>query len=232
MARISGRRKAWVIRWLVAILLLAALTGALALRIHSANQTLRQATATSANTSVSDETAASLSPTAIHAGQVAPDFTFTPDNGPSAAPVRLSSLRGHVVVVNFWSPTCAPCHDEAPILARSARQYASKGIVFLGVAFESGRAEVVSFLRQYHITYPCGLDNAYTIATAYGLLAIPVTVVVGSAGVVVRVIQGAVTSDTLERALALALHETAPASDARERPHQAVWSAAGRAASI
>lgn len=192
-------RKAWAIRWLVAILLLAALAGALIARIHSANQTLTQATAGQA----------SLSATAIHAGQAAPDFTLTPVNGASAAPVRLSSLRGHVVVVNFWSPTCAPCHDEAPILAQSARQYAGEGVVFLGVAFESARPAVVSFLRQYHIPYACGLDSAYTIAAAYGLLAIPVTVVVDRAGVVARVIQGAVSPTSLAQALMVAMSQAA-----------------------
>lgn len=189
--------KAWAIRWLVAILLLAALAGALIARIHSANQTLTQAAAGQA----------SLSATAIHAGQTAPDFTLTPVNGASAAPIRLSSLRGHVVVVNFWSPTCAPCHDEAPILAQSARQNAGQGVVFLGVAFESDQPAVVSFLRQYHIPYACGLDSAYTIAAAYGLLAIPVTVVVDRAGVVARVIQGAVSSASLAQALTTAMSQ-------------------------
>ena len=194
-----GVSKAWAIRWLVAILLLAALAGALIARIHAANQTLTRATAGRA----------SLSATAIHAGQAAPDFTLTPVNGASAAPIRLSSLRGHVVVVNFWSPTCAPCHDEAPILAQSARQYAGQSVVFLGVAFESARPAVVSFLRQYHIPYTCGLDSSYTIATAYGLLAIPVTVVVDRAGVVARVIQGAVSSASLAQALTTALSQVA-----------------------
>lgn len=196
---VSRVSKAWVIPWLVAVLLLAALAGALIARIHSANQTLTQAAAGQA----------SLSATAIHAGQMAPDFTLTPVNGASAAPVRLSSLRGHVVVVNFWSPTCAPCHDEARILAQSARQYVGRGIVFLGVAFESARPAVVSFLRQYHIPYACGLDSSYSIATAYGLLAIPVTVVVDRAGVVAHVIQGAVSSASLAQALTTALNQAA-----------------------
>lgn len=196
-----GVSKAWAFRWLVAILLLAALAGALIARIHGANQTLTQATLGHA----------SLSATAIHAGQAAPDFTLTPVNGSSAtpSPMRLSTLHGHVVVVNFWSPTCAPCHDEAPILAQSARRYAGQGVVFLGVAFESARPAVVSFLRQYHIPYACGLDSSYNIATAYGLLAIPVTVVVDRAGVVARVIQGAVSSASLAQALTTALNQAA-----------------------
>jgi len=194
-----GVSKAWAIRWLVAMLLLAALTGMLVARIHNANQTLTLATAGHA----------SLSATAIHVGQTAPDFTLTPVNGSSAAPLRLRSLEGHVVVVNFWSPTCAPCHDEAPILAQSARQYAGQGVVFLGVAFESARPAVVSFLRQYQIPYVCGLDSSYSIATAYGLLAIPVTVVVDRAGFVARVIQGAISSASLAQALTTALNQAA-----------------------
>ena len=201
-----ARRAFLITRWLVAVLLLVGLVGALVARIHSANQTLHRATAASGAPGTS-LALPSLSASAVHAGQVAPDFTFTPVNSSSAAPVRLSSLRGRVVVVNFWSPTCAPCHDEAPILARAASSYASEGVVFLGVAFESARADVVSFLRQYHIRYPCGLDSAYTIATSYGLLAIPVTVVVDRTGAVAQVIQGAVTTASLGQALSAALNQ-------------------------
>ena len=191
------RRAAGIIRWLVAILLLVALAGVLVTRIHSANQTATQATTARAT----------LSATAVHAGQIAPDFTLTPLSGPSARAVSLSDLRGHVVVVNFWSPTCAPCRDEAPVLARASRDDAANGVIFLGIAFESAPADVVSFLRQYHIPYTCGLDSAYTIATAYGLLALPVTVFVDSAGNVARVIQGAVTSSSLGEGVRTALHQ-------------------------
>ena len=60
------RRAAGIIRWLVAILLLVALAGVLVTRIHSANQTATQATTARAT----------LSATAVHAGQIAPDFTL------------------------------------------------------------------------------------------------------------------------------------------------------------
>ena len=191
------RNAAGMIRWLLAILLLVALSGVLLTRIHSANQTVTQATTAEAT----------LSATAVHTGQIAPNFTLPPLSGPSARAVSLSDLRGHVVVVNFWSPTCAPCRDEAPILAHASRDDAANGVIFLGVAFEGAPADVVSFLRQYHIPYTCGLDSGFSIATAYGLLALPVTVIVDSAGIVARVIQGAVSSSSLSEGVRTALDQ-------------------------
>jgi cytochrome c biogenesis protein CcmG/thiol:disulfide interchange protein DsbE len=174
-------------RWLIAAALVVLLGALLFSRIHHANQVI---------THVQQITASS-----VRAGQVAPDFSFTPISGASAQAVSLSKLRGHVVVINFWSPACAPCQDEAPILAQTARSFAPRGVVFLGVAFDGSRDDILNFIHRYNIPYVCGKDDTNTTAVTYGLVAIPVTIVVDRSGTVARSIQGSVTQEDLDQTL-------------------------------
>lgn len=191
----AGKRKAQIARWLVALVLVTGLGAVLVARVRSANQAIA--------------TQPSLSAIGVAAGQTAPDFMLTSASGKPARGIRLSDLRGHVVAINFWSPSCAPCRDEAPVLARAARDYASMGVVFLGVAFDTTSEDITAFTSQYHIPYLCGQDSTNTIAVAYGLLAIPVTVLVDRRGVVVRTIQGALSASSLRQALQSALNRAA-----------------------
>jgi thiol-disulfide isomerase/thioredoxin len=92
-------------------------------------------------------------------------------------------------VINYWSPSYVPCQDEAPILVQVAREYDHGGMVFLGVTFGGSRDEISNFVRRYGIPCACGQAAINTVAPAYGLVAIPVTVVVDRYGTVARTIQ-------------------------------------------
>lgn len=87
----------------------------------------------------------------------APDFTMSLYGGGN---VRLSSLRGKTVVVNFWWSGCAPCVQEAPILQRQWLAWKNKGVVFVGVdeIDDPTSAAPRQFLSQYGVTYPNGWD--------------------------------------------------------------------------
>ncbi len=190
-----GPRWAQAARWVVAMLLIATAGGVLVARIATAHQVLTSHPQASA--------------VGVRVGQAAPDFSFTPMNESSPQAIHLNDLRGHVVVINFWSPTCSPCHDEAPVLAQAARDDSARGVVFLGVAFESSPSDILGFLRTYHIAYACGQDATSEIAVAYGLVAIPVTVIVDAHGLVTQTIQGAVAQPSLQQAIQRALKNTA-----------------------
>jgi peroxiredoxin len=81
-------------------------------------------------------------------------------------PISLASYRGKVVVVNYWSSTCAPCHAEAQAFESMSRQDATKGVQFVGIDERDNRSAAMAFERKYHITYPSIYDrtDAYVLA--------------------------------------------------------------------
>lgn len=66
-------------------------------------------------------------------GVNAPDFTGKTVDGKT---IRLSDLKGKVVVLNFWFIACAPCHAEAPALKKIAAQF-GKDVTFISIARET-----------------------------------------------------------------------------------------------
>jgi cytochrome c biogenesis protein CcmG/thiol:disulfide interchange protein DsbE len=140
-------------------------------------------------------------------GHPAPDFTITVWNGAAGnggETVHLAALHGKPVVINFWASWCEPCQGEAPILAHAAKTYAAQGVVFVGVALETQPADGQQFVRQYGIPYPCG-PAPDSVAVAYGLTGIPVTVAINAQGILVQQINGPITTSSLDAAIRAAL---------------------------
>ena len=68
---------------------------------------------------------------------------------------NLSDYRGNIVLVNFWASWCVPCRKEMPDLVRISNEYASKGVVVLGVAMDVGGLDGIRrFLNEIDVTYP------------------------------------------------------------------------------
>jgi thiol-disulfide isomerase/thioredoxin len=113
---------------------------------------------------------------------------------------NLSSLRGEVVVLNFWATWCAPCRAEAPVLSRIA----GTGVKVVGLSVDSlTLAEVGEKARGLGMRYPIGLGPAEVIARL-GIRSVPTTCVIGKDGAVVHVRSGLVSHDELSDAIARA----------------------------
>lgn len=82
----------------------------------------------------------------VEAGDTAPDFTITADNGRA---VSLSNFGGKLLLLNFWASWCGPCAEETPSLSKFAQDYASKGVVVLGVSVDKDPQAYQRFLRKY-----------------------------------------------------------------------------------
>lgn len=123
---------------------------------------------------------------------VAPDVTGTTLTG---APLRLSSYRGKVVVLNFWGSWCGPCRGEAPTLAVLSEQYRKNGVSFLGDDVGDTPANALAFTRQMGITYPSVNDPGYQVAQDFGKVVVisdtPTTLVIDRTGRIAGVIYGA-----------------------------------------
>ncbi len=127
---------------------------------------------------------------------IAPDFELTTFDGQT---VRLSALRGQVVVINFWASWCLPCRQEAPILEATWREYRDRDVVFIGVDYLDTETEARAYLAEFNNTYPNGPDLGTRIAQAYRIKGVPETYFVDRKGQLQGVFIGPLTQDELHR---------------------------------
>jgi len=113
----------------------------------------------------------------------APDFTLTTLDG---GQINLASLKGRVVVVNFWASWCGPCRQEAPVLERVWQQYKDKDVVIVGVAYTDTEKNAKAYLQQFGNTYPNGLDLGTKISELYNIQGVPETFIIDKNGNVSR----------------------------------------------
>jgi thiol-disulfide isomerase/thioredoxin len=105
----------------------------------------------------------------------------------------LTSLRGKVVVVNFWGSWCAPCRDEEQGFSQVARDTASKGVAFVGIDIRDSRASALAFDRSYHVPYPSIFDANEALALQFPHAipaSTPTTIVIGRNGDILAKVTG------------------------------------------
>ena len=133
---------------------------------------------------------------------MAVDFDLKRLNGEGS--LRLSSLRGKVVVINFWAAWCAPCKTEAPRFQSAFERYRDR-VVFVGVDTTDYSGDGRAFLARYGVSYPNVRDPNGRVLHDYGGLPIPRTFVVARSGRVHGYIFGEARAKDLEKAIREAL---------------------------
>ena len=135
-------------------------------------------------------------------GHPAPNFTL--DRIDRSGSLQLASLRGKVVVLNFWASWCYPCKQEAPALSAAAERYGDR-VVVLGVDVNDFAGDARKFARKYGLRYPLVHDNHNVTSPKYGLTGLPETFFIDRTGKLVEHVPGEVKladlQDGVERAL-------------------------------
>jgi cytochrome c biogenesis protein CcmG, thiol:disulfide interchange protein DsbE len=141
---------------------------------------------------------------ARHHYPVAPDATRQlPVLGASTSRA-LASLRGKVVVLNFWASWCEPCQTDAPLLEHAQPQLERHGGTVLGVTYQDNAPDSEGFVRHYHLTYPVLRDVTSEFASSYGTHQVPESFIINRQGRVVAISRGEIEQGFVNQALALA----------------------------
>jgi peroxiredoxin len=114
-------------------------------------------------------------------GRIAPDFHLKAADGTS---MRLSDLRGQVVLLNFWATWCPPCKAEMPDLNGLNRDYGpGHRFTVVGVDLEENPEAVASFAREQEISFPLLLDADGSVTRErYRLRALPTSMIIDREG--------------------------------------------------
>jgi thiol-disulfide isomerase/thioredoxin len=116
----------------------------------------------------------------------APNFTLKTPSGES---LSLDSLKGKVILVDFWATWCKPCIASMPDIQKFHEKYQSKGLVVLGISIDDdGPKKVVPFLAKSKtkFTYPILLDPTGTTWKAWGVKIIPFVALVKDGQIVAQ----------------------------------------------
>lgn len=109
------------------------------------------------------------------------DFALKSLAGPN---VRLSELRGDVVLVNFWATWCGPCRQEMPVLNQIYQRYRPLGFELLGVNVDDAPGRAADMVRTLGVSFPVLFDDAKSVSRQFKVSTMPTTLLIGRDGVV------------------------------------------------
>ena len=110
--------------------------------------------------------------------------------------LSLASLRGKVVLVDFWASWCGPCRQSFPWLSAISTRYVDRGLVVVGVNLDKDRAKADEFLRLFTPPFPVAFDSAGKSAEAFNVTVMPSSFLVDRDGHVAYVHPGFEEKDT------------------------------------
>ena len=138
----------------------------------------------------------------VQPGSAISDFTFALFEGyeyNEQSQIKLSDLRGKVVVINFWASWCKPCEQEAAVLQEAWKEYEPRGqVIFLGADYVDTPTEANIYLKKFSITYPNGedrdLQRKRPLSQYFRITGVPETYFIDNEGVLRYVHIGPLTS--------------------------------------
>jgi len=156
----------------------------------STNNIVTEETSSSTvNTDVKSEKGAAIG---LQIGNMAPDITM---NGIDGKPIKLSSLRGKIVLIDFWASWCGPCRRENPNVVATYKKYkdtkfkSGKGFTVYGVSLDNNKDRWKDAIKKdgltwpYHVSDLKGWSNA--AAAKYNVHSIPSSFLIDGDGIII-----------------------------------------------
>ncbi len=135
-------------------------------------------------------------PAAQQSTAKAPDFTLPTSDGKM---LKLSSLKGKVIILDFWATWCPPCRKGIPDLIELKKKYGKKGFEIIGISVDrETKNEVVPFIKEYGINYPVVYADNNIITSYGGIRAIPTSFIIDKQGKIVASYEGLIPLLTYE----------------------------------
>ena len=123
----------------------------------------------------------------LQTGNKIPDFSlplFSDYEYSGKSNIKLSDLKGKVVVLNFWASWCKPCEQEAAELQQAWKSYEPTGkVVFLGADYVDTEPEARIYMQKYGITFPNGPDMGTRVSQLFRITGVPETYIIDKNGV-------------------------------------------------
>ena len=109
----------------------------------------------------------------------AANFTLKSRSGKN---IKLSELRGQVVMLNFWASWCGPCRKEMPLLEKIHKKYKRLGFTLLGINVEENTSAAKKYLKDVKVSFPILFDKTNKTSKLYNVSAMPTTILIDRNG--------------------------------------------------
>lgn len=126
----------------------------------------------------------------------APEITITSLQGEQ---IKLSSLKGKVVMLNFWATWCPPCREEIPSMMKLAAAMKGKPFQMLAVSIDEGGVPAIKeFFKESGYNLPAYVDTTMESSKLYGITGVPETFIIDKNGVIVKKVIGPMAWDSAD----------------------------------
>ncbi|MBK5274258.1 MAG: TlpA family protein disulfide reductase [Desulfuromonadales bacterium] len=135
-------------------------------------------------------------PAEVRENKPVPEITV---NSLKNVPLKLSELKGKVVLLNFWATWCPPCRGEIPAMMKLNSAMAGKPFQMVAVSIdEGGVPEIESFFKTTGFSLPTYTDPGNAAQKIYGITGVPETFVIDKNGILVKKVIGPLAWDSPE----------------------------------
>ena len=118
-------------------------------------------------------------------GTEAPEIIL---NDPDGKPIALSSLRGEIILIDFWASWCGPCRQENPNNVKLYKKFHSKGLEIYGVSLDKEKDAWLKAIKDDHLTWIHVSDLQFwnsSVVKSYNIEGIPLTYLIDKNGIII-----------------------------------------------